>query len=285
LTLSVALTTLDGYTLLNTDRVLVKNEATQANNGIYTWATGGTVLTRATDFDTAAEIASGDFTFVSNGTLYANTGWVQTDQVTTVGTSPIIWLQFSGSGSYTAGTGLTLVGTQFNIANTAVTAGTYGTDARSMTLAVNAQGQITSLFDQPISIPASAINTTIPNSGLTNSAVTINGSSVSLGGSTTVTATATNALTIGTGLTGTSYNGSTAVTVAIDSTVATLTGSQTLTNKTMSGASNTFSNIPNTAITGLGTMSTQDANNVAITGGTVSVSTVTATTGIFGGTF
>jgi hypothetical protein len=285
LTLSVALTTLDGYTLLNNDRVLVKNEATQANNGIYTWATGGTVLTRATDFDTAAEIASGDFTFVTNGTLYNSTGWVQTDPVTTVGTSPITWVQFSGSGAYTAGTGLTLVGTQFNIANTAVTAGTYGTDARSMTLAVNAQGQITSLFDQPISIPASAINTTIPNSGLTNSSITINGSSVSLGGSTTVTATASNALTIGTGLTGTSYNGSAAVTVAIDSTVATLTGSQTLTNKTMSGASNTFSNIPNTAITGLGTMSTQDANNVAITGGTVSVSTVTATTGIFGGTF
>ena len=83
LTLSVALTVLDGYTLLNGDRVLVKNEATQANNGIYTWATGGTVLTRATDFDTAAEIASGDFTFVTNGTLYASTGWVQTNPVTT----------------------------------------------------------------------------------------------------------------------------------------------------------------------------------------------------------
>jgi hypothetical protein len=66
-------------------------------------------------------------------------------------------------------------------------------------------------------------STTIPNAGLVNSAVTINGSSVSLGGSITVTATATNALTIGTGLTGTSYNGSSAVTIAIDSTVVTLT--------------------------------------------------------------
>jgi hypothetical protein len=125
----------------------------------------------------------------------------------------------------------------------------------------------------------------IGNASLTNSSITINGNAVSLGGSTTITAVNPNALTIGTGLTGTSYNGSAAVTVAIDSTVATLTGTQTLTNKTMSGASNTFSNIPNTAITGLGTMSTQDANNVNITGGTVSVSTVTATTGIFGGTF
>lgn len=65
-----------------------------------------------------------------------------------------------------------------------------------------------------------ALNTfsNIPNSSLTNSSVTINGSSVSLGGSVTVTATATNALTIGTGLSGTSYNGSAPITVAISNT-------------------------------------------------------------------
>jgi hypothetical protein len=143
LTLSVALTVLDGYTLLNGDRVLVKNEVAQANNGIYTWATGGTVLTRATDFDTAAEMASGDFTFVSNGTLYASTGWVQTDPVTVVGTSPVTWIQFSGAGSYTAGTGLTLTGSQFSITNTAVTAGAYGSATQVGTFTVNAQGQLT----------------------------------------------------------------------------------------------------------------------------------------------
>ena len=286
---------IDGFNPSTTQRILVKNETNGAYNGIYTVTNVGSglagwVLTRATDYDQVGsgqnEIAPGDTTFIIGGSTNAGTQWIQTtDFPITIGTTALVFAQIAGPGSYTAGTGLSLVGTQFSIANTAVTAGTYGTDARSMTLVVNAQGQITSLFDQPISIPASAINTTVPNSGLTNSSVTINGNSVSLGGSTTVTATATNALTIGTGLTGTSYNGSSAVTVAIDSTVATLTGSQTLTNKTMSGANNTFSNIPNTAITGLGTMSTQDANNVNITGGTVSVSTVTATTGIFGGTF
>jgi hypothetical protein len=143
LTLSLALTALDGYTLLNGDRVLVKNEVATANNGIYTWATGGTVLTRATDFDTAAEMASGDFTFVSYGTLYGSTGWVQTEPVTVVGTSAVTWIQFSGTGAYTAGTGLTLTGTQFSITNTAVTAAAYGSATQVGTFTVNAQGQLT----------------------------------------------------------------------------------------------------------------------------------------------
>ena len=92
------------------------------------------------------------------------------------------------------------------------------------------------LVTPALGTPSSAVLTNatgLPNAGLVNSAITINGNSVSLGGSTTVTATAANALTIGTGLTGSSYNGSTAVTVAIDSTVATLSGTQTLTNKTL----------------------------------------------------
>jgi hypothetical protein len=88
-------------------------------------------------------MASGDFTFVSNGTLYASTGWVQTDPVTVVGTSPVTWIQFSGSGAYTAGTGLTLTGTQFSITNTAVTAGAYGSATQVGTFTVNAQGQLT----------------------------------------------------------------------------------------------------------------------------------------------
>lgn len=146
LTLSVALTVLDGYTLLNGDRVLVKNEVATANNGIYTWATGGTVLTRATDFDTAAEMASGDFTFVSNGTLYANTGWVQTDPVTTVGTSPVTWIQFSGAGSYTAGNGLQLIGSQFSLV-TPVSLSNGGTGQTSASAAFNALSPITTTGD------------------------------------------------------------------------------------------------------------------------------------------
>jgi hypothetical protein len=122
--------------------------------------------------------------------------------------------------------------------------------------------------------PATAV-ATIPNAGLTNSSVTINGSPVSLGGSITVTATASNALSIGTGLSGTSYNGSAPVTIAIDSTVATLTGSQTLTNKSISGSTNTLSNIANASLTNssltIGTTAISLGGSSATLGGLTSV--------------
>lgn len=176
LTLSVALTILDGYTLQNGNRILVKNESTQAYNGIYTWATGGTVLTRATDFDTAVEIASGDFTFVTYGTLYANTGWVQVDPVTTVGTDPIVWQQFSGAGTYTAGTGLTLTGSQFSITNTTVTAASYGSASSVATFTVNAQGQLTAAASTAISINGNQITSgTVGSAYITGSYTGITG--------------------------------------------------------------------------------------------------------------
>jgi hypothetical protein len=108
----------DGTTPSLNDRILVKNQTTTSQNGIYTLTTIGSgstnwVLTRATDFDQAVEIAGGDFTFVDNGTTLANTGWVQVDEVTTVGTDPIVFQQFSGAGTYTASNGVLLTGTNF----------------------------------------------------------------------------------------------------------------------------------------------------------------------------
>jgi len=95
-------------------RILIKNEANAAHNGIYVY-TSSTVLTRASDFDTPTEMAGGDFTFVQQGSIYNDTGWVMTDPVTTVGTTNVVFVQFSGSGTYTAGAGLTLTGTVFSV--------------------------------------------------------------------------------------------------------------------------------------------------------------------------
>ena len=108
------LTAIDGITLNTDDRIVIKDEATSANNGIYTY-TSSTVLTRATDFDTPTEMAGGDFVFIQQGTVYNDTGWVMTDPVTTVGTSDVTFVQFSGAGSFTAGSGLTLTGTVFSV--------------------------------------------------------------------------------------------------------------------------------------------------------------------------
>ena len=167
-----------------------------------------------------------------------------------------LWRQFALTGGVTSfSAGTTGFSPSTGTSGAVVLAGTLnaasgGTGANTLTGYVYGNGT-----------GAMTASATIPNAGLTNSAITINGSPVSLGGSITVTATATNALTIGTGLTGTSYNGSSAVTIAIDSTVATLTGTQTLTNKTISGASNTLTNIANASLT-----------NSAVTVGTTAIS-------------
>lgn len=111
--------TLDGVSLSVSDRVLVKNQTSGAQNGIYTVTTVGDgstawVLTRATDFNSSAEIQGGDFVFVTGGTTYDNTGWVQTSTGVTVGTTAIVWQQFSGAGTYTASNGVQLVGSNFS---------------------------------------------------------------------------------------------------------------------------------------------------------------------------
>jgi hypothetical protein len=115
--------TAGGVTLATGDRVLIKDQTNTAENGIYVVQVSGQAL-RATDFDTATEVDSGDFVFVSAGT-YANTGWVQTLKPATIGTDPLQFTQFSGAGTFTAGNGLTLDGTEFSIDDTITATKTY----------------------------------------------------------------------------------------------------------------------------------------------------------------
>jgi hypothetical protein len=152
-------------------RILVKNESNAAWNGIYTY-TNTTTLTRATDFDTTAEAAGGDFVFITSGSTQADTGWVQTTDNPTIGTSNIVWTQFSGAGTYTAGTGLTLNGTQFSISNTAVTAASYGNGDRVASFTVNAQGQLTAASNVVIAANAANLTGTTLNSSIVTSSLT-----------------------------------------------------------------------------------------------------------------
>ena len=112
-----------GVTLATGDRVLLKDQTTAAENGIYVVQASGQAL-RATDFDTATEVDSGDFIFVTAGT-YANTGWVQTLKPATIGTDALSFTQFSGAGTFTAGNGLLLDGTVFEIDDTITATRTY----------------------------------------------------------------------------------------------------------------------------------------------------------------
>lgn len=92
---------IDGVSPSLTDRVLIKDQASTFQNGIYTVTTVGSgavnwVLTRATDYDTPAEIQPGDFVLVTSGTVNSGTAWIQTATVATVGTDPILFTQFGG---------------------------------------------------------------------------------------------------------------------------------------------------------------------------------------------
>ncbi len=155
--------TIDGYSAIAGDRILVKNQTTATNNGIYLVAAGA--WTRTTDADSSSEIGTATM-MVQFGTVNKDTQWTCTNSANPViGVDNITFGQISGAGTYSAGTGLTLIGTTFAIDSTVVTlTGTQTLTNKSISGATNT---------------LSAIG----NASLVNSAITINGSSTSLGGS------------------------------------------------------------------------------------------------------
>ena len=145
----------------------------------------------------------------------------------------------------------------------------------------------TSAVTAATTIPTTALSGTVTNAQLANSSLTVNGTLISLGGSGTISANTTNTLTIGTGLSGTSFNGSAPVTIALANTTvsagsygsASSVGTFTVNAQgQLTAASSTSISIANTQVTGLGTMSTQNANSVAITGGSINGTTIGAST-------
>jgi len=239
-TANIALTglqTLDGITVAAGDRVLVKNQSTQANNGIYLAATGA--WSRAPDADAYSELVSA-FLFVESGSTLAGTAWYCTSQPGgTLGVTAIVWSNFSVASSYTAGTGLTLAASQFSITNTGVSAATYGSASTVPVVAVNAQGQITSATNTTIAIPNTQVSGlgTMSTQNANNVAITggsiagtpISGSTV---GGTTITAS-TQFSGPGTGLTGTASGlsiGGNAATATSATTAGSATTATTATN-------------------------------------------------------
>jgi hypothetical protein len=158
---------IDGVTLATGDRVLVKNQDTASQNGIYVVQVSGAAV-RATDFDADAEVTPGAFTFVEEGTTNADTGWVLTTNGTiTVGSTSLAFAQFSGAGNITAGDGLTKDG---NTINAVGTAGRISVAADSIDISTAYAGQtsITTVGTVTTGVwSATAIGPTKGGTGLT----------------------------------------------------------------------------------------------------------------------
>jgi hypothetical protein len=205
------LQSLDGYTMLTNDRVLVKDQTLAQNNGIYVAVAGA--WTRALDMDTWLEVPQA-YVFVANGTLNSNSSWVCNSATGgTLGTTAIVWVQFSQAAQVTAGAGMTRTGNSFDVIGTA--------------------GRITAFADN-IDIDAAYVGQ-----------VSIN--------------------TLGSVNTGT-WN---ATTIAVNRGGS---GATTLTGYLKGNGTSAFTaqaQLALTDITGLGTMASQNASAVAITGGTI----------------
>jgi hypothetical protein len=344
----------DGIVASVNDRILVYKQVNQTQNGVYVVTTVGDgstpwVLTRSADTNnynptSPNGLGQGDAFFVQAGNTGAGETYVcDTVGVITFGVTNITFAQISDTQIYSAGTGLTLSGTTFSITNTGVTAASYGTASSVPTLAINAQGQVTNAVNTPIAINGNQITSgtvgsayisgsytgitgvgtltvgtwnasPIANAYLANSSITINGNSVSLGGSTTVTANTTNALTFdnsGTGaVSGSTFNGSVARTISYNTIGApSLTGSgasgtwnisisgnaATATSATSATTATNATNATNTAISLNSTNSdyyltfvsanTGNLPQLVTSGLTANPSTGKITGGIDGGTF
>jgi hypothetical protein len=218
--------TIDGVSVIAGDRVLVKDQSTGNQNGIYVVAAGA--WSRATDADISAEVTAGMFTFVAEGTANADSGWVLTTNDTiTLGTTALVFAQFSGAGQITAGAGLTKSGNTIDIAtansnrivvnadsidlatiNQSDSSGTAGvTFVQSVTR--DSYGRVTGIvtaatqdastsvkgiasFDSgDFSVTSGAVTIKsggVDNAQLANSAVTVGSTSISLGSSATTLA-------------------------------------------------------------------------------------------------
>jgi hypothetical protein len=269
------------------DRVLVKEQTTASQNGFYRVTTVGTVsvnwvLTRTVDADQDSEITPGAFTFVEEGTVNGQNGYVCTNTGSvTVGTTSITFVQFSGAGQIIAGDGLTKTGNTLNAVGTTNRI-SISADAIDISASYIGQATITTLGTIGTGTwQGSVIGATYGGTGVNNGSNTLTlAGNVSHAGSFTQTFTAT---------------ANTTLTLPVTGTLATLAGTDTLTNKTLTAP--VIATIVNTGTLTLptstdqlvGRATTDTLTNKTITGAVITTGSInntpigatTANTGAF----
>lgn len=149
----------DGVTLSNGDRILLKDQSTASQNGIYVFNGSSSALTRALDADDGTELRPGTSVFVTEGTVNADRAYlIVSDAAITIGTTAMTWSQFGGGTTYTASNGAVMSGTDIR-----------GVVASGGGLTVGASG-----FAIDTSIVARKISGTMGNGSSTSIAVTHN---------------------------------------------------------------------------------------------------------------
>jgi hypothetical protein len=267
----------DGIATTAGDRVLLPNQTTTNQNGIY--VVGGTAgawtLTRATDADTWVELVNA-YVWIERGTANGDTAWVCTvDQGGTLGTTAVTWAQFSGAAAVTAGNGLTKTGNTIDVVGTA---NRISVAADSIDIDANYAGQATIVTVGTVTTGTWSATAIAANKGGTGITAYTVGDILFASGAAALSALAAaatgNALISGGAGTAPSW-GKVGLTTHVSGTLAVGnggTGATTLTGYVKGNGASAFTasaTIPNTDITGLGTMSTQAASAVAITGGTI----------------
>lgn len=181
--------TIDTVVLVSGDRILVKNQTDETENGIYVVAAGA--WSRSTDFDSLSPIdeINGAYTFIQEGSQ-AGQGWVQTGAVATIGSDDIIFVHFNSIAGLVGGDGIDITGSTISVdhdgegltfvsnqlaleldgatleksasglklSDTAVTPGTFGSASETVTITVDQQGRLTAASEQNISITASQVS-------------------------------------------------------------------------------------------------------------------------------
>jgi phage-related tail fiber protein len=234
--------TIDGVSVVAGDRVLVKDQTTASGNGIYVAAAGA--WSRSTDADTSTKVTAGMFAFVTEGTVNGDSGWVlTTNDVITLNTTALAFTQFSGAGQIDAGTGLSKTGNTLNVGTASaarivvnadnIDLATIGTPGTYHSVTVDAYGRIS----------AGTNPTTMAGHGIVDGQP-LDATLTALAGVTT----AANQLVYATGAD------------AFTTTSFTAFGRSLVDDADAAAGRTTL---------GLGTMSTQDASNVNITGGAI----------------